>query len=104
MNAPTKPPVRNRRRCVVAHADACRVEARQQRRMSRRGQRRLGRGVGKADALARQAIEHRRGRLDVPVRANPVGADGVEGDQQDIGRRGLRVGERPDGEGAGANP
>ena len=59
------------------------------------GLRPLHRGLIEAHPLGRQRVDHRRRRTDVAVGGEVVGAQGVDGDQEDVaGGRQLRPGGR----------
>ena len=90
--------IRQRLRAVVAHAVAIGVEAGQDRAVRRQGQR-SGRGrVDEEDAALREAVDRRRAGRSRAVAADPVGAAGVDRDQDESRRGPLAArGERSGG-------
>ena len=86
--------LRQHRHPVVAHPVLRRVEPGQQRAVRRQGQRHRGQRPPVADPPRRQRVEHRRPRPGGAVAAEVVGAGGVEGEEDDVGRaaRGRDVG------------
>ncbi len=76
---------------VVAHAVGRRVGAGHQRGVRRQGKRRHRRGAVEAQAARRQPVEVRGLGRGVAVAAQPVGAQGVEGHQEQVAGAGLSV-------------
>ena len=72
---------------ALGQAVARGVLGREQRGVGGRRPRRLADGMGEADALGGQSVDIRAGRPGITVAAQPVGTQGVHGDQQDVLRR-----------------
>ena len=77
---------------VVARAVAWRVAAREQRGVRRKRDRRGRVGALEQRTAGRQAVERRRPCARVTVRADMIGSQRIDGDQDQIARRGLRRG------------
>ena len=76
---------RKRIRAVLPHAVVQRQDAGEQRAMRRQSQRDRRVGVRESNRLSRELLERRR------LRADAVGAEGVEGDEEEVGVFGLAV-------------
>ena len=74
---------------IVADAMARGSQPGEQRRVRGQRQRRVCHGVGEPDAAAGERVEGRRGGVAIAVAAEVIGPQRVDGDHDDVGRRGA---------------